>query len=221
MSLTIDDIMALDDDNAVKQALLNAGICNNYDEFCARVESGVLKAINTLENNKPQFSSLGEDALTAVLAFGLEMIGFSADHDNYRNGHCDLVVKEGAYEWYGEAKLDQGAGYVMEGFRQLCDRYTNGGPNSKRGALIIYTKKRNKLKILDVWVKRIVKDYERPVDLQQMCSLTLTARTQHIHDASGLPFTVRHMPVSFYHKPTDKSARNRKGAKVNDAPDSK
>lgn len=209
MSLTVDDIMAMDDGNAVKQALLNAGVCSGYDEFCVRVEDGVLRAIETLEKNKPQFGSLAEDPLTAVLAFGLELLGFSADHDNYRNGHCDLVVKEGRYEWYGEAKLDKGPGYVMEGFRQLCDRYPSGGPKSKRGGLIIYTQKRNKVRILDVWIKRIQKDYEWPVVLQSMCMNTLTARTQHAHVASGLPFTVRHFPVSFYHRPSDKAERAR------------
>lgn len=209
MSLTVDEIMAMDDGNAVKQALLNAGVGSDYDGFCVRVEDGILRAVEKLEKNKPQFGALGEDALTAVLAFGLELLGFSADHDNYRNGHCDLVVKDGRYEWYGEAKLDKGPGYVMEGFRQLCDRYPSGGPKSKRGGLIIYTKKRNKVRILDVWIKRIQKDYEQPIELQSMCLDTLTARTQHEHSASGLPFTVRHIPVSFYHRPTDKAERNR------------
>lgn len=210
MNPSIADILNLPDDNPVKVALLNAGIGSQYDEYCARVESAIIEGIVHFENNKPQFGGLGEDALTAILVFGLSMKGFTADHDNYRNGHCDLVVKEGLYEWHGEAKLDTGPGYVMEGFRQLCDRYSPGGPTSNRGGLIIYTKKRDKLKILKVWAARIVKDYEVAVTLIKVCSETLTASTTHKHGASGLDYKVRHLPISFYHKPTDKSARNRK-----------
>ncbi|WP_156996891.1 MULTISPECIES: hypothetical protein [unclassified Pseudomonas] len=210
MNPSIADIMNLSDDNPVKIALLNAGIGNAYDDYCSRVESAILEGIFHFENNKPHFKDFGEDALTVVLVFGLSMKGFTADHDNYRNGHCDLVVKEGLYEWHGEAKLDTGPGYVMEGFRQLCDRYSPGGPTSNRGGLIIYTKKRDKLKILKVWAARIVKDYEVVVTLLDLCSNTLTAKTVHKHAASGLDYKVRHLPISFYHKPTDKSAKNRK-----------
>lgn len=210
MNPSIADILNLPDDNPVKVALLNAGIGNLYDDYCARVESAILEGIVHFENNKPYFKDMGEDALTVVLAFGLSMKGFTADHDNYRNGHCDLVVKEGLYEWHGEAKLDKGPGYVMEGFRQLCDRYSPGGPTSNRGGLIIYTKKRDKLKILKVWAARIIKDYEVAVTLLEVCKRTLTASTVHKHAASGLDYKIKHLPISFYHKPSDKSARNRK-----------
>lgn len=209
MNPSIADILSLSDDNPVKQALLSAGIGCLYDDFCNRVESAILEGIIHFEDNKPYFKGLGEDALTVTLAFGLKMKGFSADHDNYRNGHCDLVVKEGAYEWHGEAKLDTGPGYVMEGFRQLCDRYSPGGPNSHRGGLIIYTKKRDKLKILKTWAARIVKDYEVVVTFSDICKHTLTTKSVHKHAASGLDYKIRHLPISFYHKPSDKSARNR------------
>ena len=211
---TLADIMALSEDNEVKRTLLNQGIGTDYDIFCESVEDAILEGIARMEAMKPQFASLGEDPLTGILAFGLQMKGFSADHDNYRNGHCDLVVKSGRYEWYGEAKLDKGPHYVLEGFRQLCDRYAPGGGFTCRGGLIIYTSKRNKLRILDVWAKRIKQSFGIPTDFSPICKVTLTAKSSHVHPATGLDFKVRHFPISFYHRPTDKSAKARKGKKT-------
>lgn len=207
---TLADILALPEDNEVRKALLNAGIGSEYDVFCERVEDAILEGIIHLERMKPQFAGLGEDTLTGILSYGLQMKGFSADHDNYRNGHCDLVVKDGRFEWYGEAKLDKGPKYSLEGFRQLCDRYAPAGPTSCRGGLIVYSAKRNKLRILDVWMKRIQKDFEVPTSFTVICRNTLTSRSTHSHPASGLDFKVRHFPISFYHRPSDKSAKARK-----------
>ncbi|MED8000571.1 hypothetical protein [Pseudomonas aeruginosa] len=216
MIQTLADIYALPDDHEIKQAFLNKGIGSAYDEFCNRVEEFLLQGVQYLEKNKPKYRYLDEDTLTSILVFGLQQRDFQADHDNYCNGHCDLVVRSGNYEWYGEAKLDKGPGYVMEGFRQLCDRYAPGGPTTNRGGLIVYTRKRNKSKILDVWVKRIVRDYAdvSSVNLNGLCEETLTARTSHLHPATGLDFKVRHIPVSFYYKPTDRSARSSRSGGV-------
>lgn len=210
---TVAEILALPDDNEVKLALLNAGIGSKYDEFCERVEKAILEGVFRLESMKPQFAEMGEDPLTGVLCFGLQMKGFSADHDNYRNGHCDLVVKEGLFEWYGEAKLDQGPNYSLEGFHQLCNRYAPGGPTSNRGGLIVYTQKANKLKVLRDWIKRVTENFGVKVEFSAICLDTLTSRSIHIHPASGLEFKVRHFPISFFHSPTDKSAKARKKKK--------
>lgn len=207
---TLNDILDLPDDNEVKRALLNAGIGTDYDAFCERVEDALIDGVIHMERMKPQFANLGEDALTGILAFGLEMKGFTADHDNYRNGHCDLLVKEGRFEWYGEAKLDKGPQYTLEGFRQLCDRYTPGSGYARRGGLIVYTQKSNKLEVLNDWVAKIQADYEHATVFTPVCLNTLTSMSSHNHPATGLPIKVRHYPISFYHEPTDKSARSRK-----------
>lgn len=207
---TLAEIMSYSEDNEVKRTLLNQGIGSDYDIFCENVENAILEGIAYMESMKPQFKGLGEDPLTGILSFGLQMKGFSSDHDNYRNGHCDLIVKSGRYEWYGEAKLDKGPGYVLEGFRQLCDRYAPGNGFTCRGGLIVYSSKRNKLRLLDVWVKRIQKSYEVATNFSPLCKLTLTAKSSHVHPATGLDFKVRHFPISFYHRPSDKSARTRK-----------
>lgn len=207
---TLNEIMAMPEENEVRRSLVNQGIGNDYDIFCERLESTILDGVAFMESMRPQFGGLSEDQLTGILCLALQMKGFSADHDNYRNGHCDLVVKSGRYEWYGEAKLDKGPNYVLEGFRQLCDRYSPGGGFTCRGGLIVYSAKRNKLRILDVWIKRIQKSYEIATVFSPLCKLTLTARSSHVHPATGLDFKVRHFPVSFYHRPTDKSAKSKK-----------
>lgn len=212
MGPTLEDILSLPEDNEVRRALVNAGIATPYDAFCERVEDAILGFIASSEQKKPNFSGLSEDTLTGILSMVLEAKGFSADHDNYRNGHCDLLVKQGRYEWYGEAKLDKGPAYALEGFRQLCDRYVPGGPTNCRGGLIVYTDKPNKLAILEDWAQRILEEFEVKTDFSDVCMNTLTRRSRHIHPASGLEFNVRHFPVSFFHEPTDKSARARKSS---------
>jgi hypothetical protein len=207
---TLEDILGLPEDNEVRRALVNAGIATPYDAFCERVEDAILGFIIKVEEKKPNFAKSDEDALTGILAMILDAKGFSADHDNYRNGHCDLLVKQGRYEWYGEAKLDKGPAYALEGFRQLCDRYSPGGPNTCRGGLIVYTVRPNKLEILKDWVARIDDEFESDMNFTPICEQTLTTVSRHVHPATGLEFRVRHFPISFYHKPTDKSARARK-----------
>jgi hypothetical protein len=203
MNPTLEDIYSMPDDHPIKRAVLAAGLLSDYDVFCDRLETAILSAIDHLEKLKSIYIKLGEDAITLMIVYALSKDGFAVTHDAYVNGHCDIVVRQGSYEWYGEAKLDDGPSYVMKGFRQLCDRYSPGGPTTNRGGLLVYTKKRNKLRVLDVWLKRIVKDYERPVTVIPICKMTITGRTEHIHPASGIQFKVRHFPVSMFHQPTD------------------
>jgi hypothetical protein len=203
MNPSLEEIYSWPDDNPIKQALIANGIFSQYDLFCDGLENTLLSAIDHLEKLKSHYVKLGEDAISLMLIYALSVKGFNATHDAYRNGHCDIVVRQGLYEWYGEAKLDDGPSYVMKGFRQLCDRYSPGGATTNRGGLLVYTRKRNKLRVLDVWLKRIVQDYERPVTSYPICMLTLTGKTEHEHAATGLQFKVRHFPVSMFHQPTD------------------
>jgi len=202
MNITIEDIENLPDDHPVRVALVGAGGLG-YEAFCDRVEDSILSAIEHVEKGKGMYSKLGEDAISCMIIFALGKDGLNADHDAFRNGHCDILVKKGRFEWYGEAKLDNGPKYVLGGFRQLTDRYAPAGPTTNRGGLLVYTKQPNKLARLNGWLKEIQNEFESPITLLPVCMNTLTGRTTHTHPASGLEFRVRHFPVSMYHRPTD------------------
>lgn len=207
--MKVSDIMQLSDNSPVKVSLLQ-DIAPNYDSFCDLVEQRVLDVALELERNKPLYHAMGEDQLTGIFVISLKISGLDADHDTYRNGHVDLLVKSGRYEWMGEAKLDNGPAYLMEGFRQLADRYTDGNPTSSRGGLLIYTQKQNKTVLMDNWLEHVAGNYEVSVECVERCSETLSSRTKHTHNATGIDYKIRHIAVSLYHKPTDKSARARK-----------
>ncbi|WP_313057923.1 hypothetical protein [Pseudomonas rhodesiae] len=207
--MNVSDILQLPDSSSVKTSFLQ-DVVTSYDSFCDLVENRVLDVALELERNKPLYHEMGEDQLTGIFVISLKISGLDADHDTYRNGHVDLLVKNGRYEWMGEAKLDNGPAYLMEGFRQLSDRYTDGNPTSSRGGLLIYTQKQNKMVLMDNWLAHVSGNYEVPVECVERCQETLSSRTRHTHNATGIDYRIRHIAVSLYYKPTDKSARNSK-----------
>jgi len=207
--MNVSEILQLPDSSVVKTSLLQ-DVVSSYDSFCDLVENKVLDIALELERNKPLYHEMGEDQLTGIFVICLKTSGLDADHDTYRNGHVDLLVKSGRYEWMGEAKLDNGPAYLMEGFRQLSDRYTDGNPTSSRGGLLIYTQKQNKTVLMDTWLAHVSGNYEVPVECVERCQETLSSRTKHTHNATGIDYKIRHIAVSLYYKPTDKSARSSK-----------
>lgn len=209
MNLSLEKILELPDGNVLKVSV-EQSLAPTYEAFCDVLERKLLDVALEIERNKSLFFELGEDCLTAIVSVSMKAAGFDAEHDTYRNGHADLLIKSenGRYEWFAEAKLDNGPAYIMEGFRQLSDRYADGNPVSSRGGLLIYTDKQHKIKMLDGWIAHVSEKYEIPVVCTERCMETLTARTEHEHQASGISYRVRHIPVSLYYKPTDRSARN-------------
>lgn len=212
--MTLGQILQLPDGNTIKISVEQA-ISQTYDNFCDLVESTLLSVALEIERNKALYCKLGEDQLTGIMSIGMKMAGFDSEHDTYRNGHADILIRDDSkrFEWIGEAKLDNGPAYLMEGFRQLCDRYSDGNPNSSRGGLIIYTEKQNKKTLILNWIDHVSSNYETNIDCTENCPLTLTARTQHEHTATGVLYRIRHIPVSLYYKPTDKGARGQKARK--------
>lgn len=202
MNYNLEAIDRLPDGHPIKASLIASG-GSTYAEFCESVENAILSAIHHLEKAKSIYVKLGEDAITLMIIFALGKDGLDADHDALRNGHCDIVVKKGMYEWYGEAKLDKGPAYILDGFRQLCDRYSPGGPTTNRGGMLVYTNLPRKLERLEGWLDRIEQEFEPKIDIKTVCKNTLTGWSSHVHQASGLDFVVRHFPISMYHNPTD------------------
>jgi len=209
MNMTVGQALNLPDGSVIRLSV-QQDLAPTYEVFCNCVERKVLDIALDMERNKKNLLSLGEDPRTTIIGIALKAAGFDAEHDTNRNGHVDLLVKNGRYEWMAEAKNDNGPAYIMEGFRQLVDRYADGNPNSSSGALLIYTDKANKSTLLDNWIKHVSDYYEYPISNAEKCMETLTSRTTHVSEATGLNYRVRHIPISFYYKPTDKSARNSK-----------
>ena len=114
-------------------------------DFEAAFDTILGKAIASLEEDKKNFSKLGEDALSGVLAKALSIPGLTVTRETHSNGHVDLTIEADhcvpARKKLGEAKIWNGPKYHVKGLRQLLGRYTTG--REGRGILIVYVRTMN------------------------------------------------------------------------------
>lgn len=114
-------------------------------EFERAFDSLLEKAISHLEENKGNFSTLGEVGLSGVLVAALSIPGLSVTQEDYSNGHVDIRIEADhcvpARFKLGEAKIYDGPEYHLQGLKQLLGRYATG--RESRGLLIIYVRQQN------------------------------------------------------------------------------
>lgn len=120
------------------------------------------RAVEGLETNKEYFKTLGEDALSGILALALTMPGLTVTREAHSNGHVDFTIVADRSipprKKLGEAKVWRGPEWHIQGLKQLLDRYTTG--REGRGLVIAYVKNRN---ITDLITKlREAMDKKRP-----------------------------------------------------------
>lgn len=134
----------------------------------------------------------------------LRCFSYDASHDQKFGGHTDILVRKNNYVWIGEAKIHRDYEYLWQGFQQLNTRYSTGDSNQKDGGIIIYIFGLNTKNVMNEW-----KDRLSGKGLQSYICFTCPSRelsfySTHTHEGSGLPFTVRHIPVILYFSPQDK-----------------
>lgn len=167
---------------------------------------------DTILPNVKFMHSDSEDRFNTHIAGHLKMLGYSASHDAWDNGHPDIVVDDIAngYKWRGESKIHSDYSYLLDGFRQLCERYTSGITNESQGAMIILCKNKDIGKMMTNWKETLqgCPDYQdRELDFNECRINSMAFVSKHKHNKSSISYKVRHIPVSLYFKPTDKSAR--------------
>lgn len=143
-----------------------------------------------------------EDELTLELVSALNYMGFNAHHETKIGGHCDIVVRGPMnFLWLAEAKkFDSDYQWLIDGFNQLCTRYSTGGVNQCHGGLIIYVYIPRTDRVLIRWADRLRKDIEDiAVDHTQATTGRITS--VHPHQRTGANFHVRHVAISLLWKP--------------------
>lgn len=151
-----------------------------------------------------------EDRFNVDIAGFLCQIGYSAHHDKYMNGHPDIYVENSrGFEWIGESKIHSDYGTLLDGFRQLSTRYSSGFIGRNHGAVLIITKNESINNLMQRWKNKLNQSEFNGINITA-CKMDNTCfLSTHEHQVSGQDYTVRHIPISILHKPTDKSARNR------------
>lgn len=102
--------------------------------------------------------TLEDDISIRIVHIISENEGFNAVHDQYNNGHVDIVVESSdlQHKWLGEAKLYAGNKYTQNGLEQLVHDYSKGLPNESGGILIyIDTTQIKSDKIISNWKERL------------------------------------------------------------------
>lgn len=103
----------------------------------------------------------------------------------------------------------------MEGFHQLCSRYSTGSEDDCQGGLIIYVKSNNALDVVEMKKTLTSKkdDFEDFYLSDCKTREKLSFYSSHKHPKSGLPYKVRHFAVILGFAPKDKVRETAKSRK--------
>lgn len=181
-------------------------LAETYDDFINVLYRDLDAVIHKLQERKQLYFNATEDPITMYLVDLLDERGYTVAHDTKIGGHVDLVVRgrDPSFLWLGEAKRDAGPAWLDKGLQQLSLRYSDGGHNRRHGGILIYCQGRFAAKILKNWRDHLATTTQFEELSLMDCSRTpdLAFVSVHIHDTSGLPYTVRHMAIGLYHNPT-------------------
>lgn len=223
-SMTLAELARLGDLNPSYARIVDRILVQNYEDFIRVLYADIDQCVIQMERNRELRQDSSEDHLTVELVSMLTVMGYTAVHEAKTGGHVDLIVSHAkGYEWLAEAKKHSTYEHLFEGFLQLCTRYSSGSPNAKCGGIIAYIKNRDVAKVVSEWRSRLnAKRLPNYQDWECQTRTGLSFFSQHSHDVSGLPYTVRHIAVMLYHSPMDKSSRRRKkGPTKSELPKSK
>ena len=180
-----------------------------YNSFVDYVEDELSTCIQQLESNPEHHCNKGEDEVTISLRDMLVMKGVDAEHDVQHGGHVDLFIKQASWKYHAEAKIYKGNVNSYEGWLQLTTRYASGNPCNK-GCILLYLQEHaGTLDVMKGW-KVHVEDKVDDISVNFCGKNPLALVSTHTLLRTGLPYHIRHLPVSLYFKPLDKSGRNSK-----------
>ncbi|MCG9689946.1 hypothetical protein L1D13_23885, partial [Vibrio tubiashii] len=141
-----------------------------------------------------------EDRTSIEIVNILRFLQYPAEHEASYGGNCDICINESdEFIWLGEAKIDYNNTHIMEGFRQLVDRYATD-KIMKDGGLIIYCKEKAPMDVITSWKKYL----EKKDNVSKEYSINFDEIghdyfiTSHLHKSSKKLFTVKHMAVSLF-----------------------
>jgi hypothetical protein len=183
---------------------LNLMTAQSEAEFEKAFEPLLEKAVSRLEQNKKNYATLDEVALSGILAAALSIPGLSVTQEAHSNGHVDLTIEADhcmpARRKLAEAKIYDGAAYHVKGLEQLLNRYSTG--REGRGLLIVYFRKQN--------IAGLIKGLREKMDVDHPCQqqgqtadhpLKWSFVTSHAHSC-GENLEVSHVGCNLYTEPT-------------------
>lgn len=210
-NFTVAELMARAAGNTSAEIVLELLLLPDYAEFVALINRAVDMSFQRMAENPELRKDRTEDQLTIELVTLLRQLGLDAAHEAKVGGHCDVTVRgPSGYMWLAEAKRhNQTMDWIYQGFQQLNTRYSTGLPTHDHGALILYLYRANALGQMSDWQAHLGGKQQGIVFAN--CPLNpLAFVSTHTHDRSGLPYHVRHIPLSLHFAPQDKPKKAKK-----------
>ncbi len=190
--------------------------------FVRRLEDDLHEAVRNLESQRHHLQQWtgdtheheGEERLRWHLLTFLKGRRYQASGETDEGGSTDLLVRDDrlGLVWIAECKVHGSYFDLEEGMLQLHTRYASG--RHPAVAFVIFCFNKDATAVVSAWKEHLVKRAVcglagEPVDDPEQ---PLAFSTLHRHAASGLDVITRHLVVSLYHKPEDRSGRaSRKG----------
>jgi hypothetical protein len=200
---TLRELRLLFSHSTPDQIRLNMMFATDHAQRLQQVEAAIDWIAQEHSKTRQHRHDRDEDALTVDIITDLKAMGFSASHDQDYGGHADIVIEaRGDFLWLGEAKIHSSYDWLLKGFQQLDTRYATAVRGQNIGGLVIYCKTERVDQIMNRWTQHLAA--HRPDVVIDTCEKNpLVRRSTHLHKRTGLPFQIRHVPISLYFNPED------------------
>lgn len=193
--------------NVPAQISLALIFADTTEEMLEQVDAAVDHIAQEFARTPKERQGRSEDALTTDVVTSLRNMGFQASHDTTVGGHCDVVIEgHNNFLWLAEAKIHRSYDWLLQGFNQLDTRYATASRDQDHGGIIIYCYEGRTDLIIDEWGKRLME--ARPdVEIKDRTPGQHFFISSHLHQRTGRPYRVRHVPIALQWKPLSKSAK--------------
>lgn len=198
---TLRELQLLARGNTPTEISLSLTFADSHEDVLAALEKAIDWIILEFSRTPKERQNRSEDGLSIDLVTALRAMGFQASHDTTVGGHCDVVV-DGLKDflWLGEAKKHSSYEWLMAGFSQLDKRYATANVGQDCGGIIIYCEGQRVDRVMDAWERKLKLD-RSDVTVTKSANWPLYRWSEHVHRRTGLPYKVRHTPVSLYWNP--------------------
>lgn len=185
--------------------LIRRQTASNYSQFVDALYLDMDEIIAIIQENPELRKDDEENRLTIDIVNMLRTMGYQASHDMKIGGHTDISVRgKNNYLWIGEAKIHGAYDELLDGFKQLCTRYSTGDTRQNCGGMIIYIRNIKAAAVVTEWRSRLSEEKLENYTAQECPALAdMAFYSSHIHERSGMPFHVRHVGVILRFDPKD------------------
>lgn len=189
-----------------------AHLATTYDDFIIGIYKKLELIISSLQENPQHQQGNSEAQITNQIVSMFRIAGYNAYSDTENGGHVDIKIDKPNtnFLWLAEAKKGTNLNHIHEGFLQLLTRYATGGINQTEGCILIYIFTESAVEHVqnfrDDLPKRGIDDLEIN-DSPCRNPLIFYSESHTPRMGEGIKYKVKHIGISLYFRPLDKSGR--------------